>query len=428
MADDLAREMEKFHLTEEEETVIDGDTNDEAELEAKVSLMLVGKLLTNRPFNFEAMKRTLKSVWRLKDGIAIRMVETNFFIFQFFLASDKEKVIRGRPWFFDNQLLILLEIDGKEQVSEVSFNKSPCWIRVYDLPFVKRSVAFAKSVGDSMGGFLELDESDPLGLDNFLRLKIMMDITKPLRRGFKVAVGGGLSKWVDVKYERVGDFCYLCGKLGHVDKDCENYNVEDGSTKELVYKYGLWLRASPLRRNKMSKEDFINEKQMSQKLKEKKVVVGSILEEATVTKLGPPSLARRALFREDDGKDDFEDGGGNEATDREMFSSKSGWLHDKDGEFSHEVIRSGDAISEGSSMPCPNSSRKWVRVPRNTGNETDHSAIQVPSSGDGCLLSKKRPMPENGDEGRKKACTSLMDTDDVIEVAGNGGTLPREGQ
>ncbi|KAL2941943.1 Proline/serine-rich coiled-coil protein 1 [Bienertia sinuspersici] len=42
-----------------------------------------------------------------------------------------------------------------------------------------------------------------------MRIKVMVDIRNPLRRGMRVATNPNSSKWVDVKYERLGDFCYF---------------------------------------------------------------------------------------------------------------------------------------------------------------------------------------------------------------------------
>lgn len=117
------KDWEKFRLTEDEEVVVGGDFENEKDEEAKtqISLMLVGKLLTNRPFNIEAMKRTLTGIWRAKENIVIRMIESNLFAFQFFCEADKDRVIKGSPWFFDSKLLALKEILGDEQPSEVAF-------------------------------------------------------------------------------------------------------------------------------------------------------------------------------------------------------------------------------------------------------------------------------------------------------------------
>ncbi|KAL2932687.1 hypothetical protein RDABS01_015806 [Bienertia sinuspersici] len=260
MAENLAKEPEKFHLTKDENVVV-GDDQQEGEdvnTNKKVELMMIGKIFTAKPFNFEAMKRTLRSIWRLKEGFA------------FSSLGDKEFVINGMPWFFDNQLLLLREVRGDEQLPE-------------------RNANFARCIGEKMGGFVVVDESDPIGLDNFLRIKVMIVVGKPLRRGMKIAMSTNYSKCVDIKYERLWDFYYYCGNWGHVDRDCEETMIEE-EKKEMVYRFGPWMRASPSKR----KND--RERLMREKLKSKKWGGGDEDNETIITKPGPPSHAKRALF------------------------------------------------------------------------------------------------------------------------------------
>ncbi|KAL2929016.1 Nuclease SbcCD subunit D [Bienertia sinuspersici] len=123
----------------EEEEVVIGKVDQVGTAEdtkTKISLMMVGKLLNERPFNFEAMERTFRAIWRLRNDMAVRMVESKLFIFQFSSVLDKEKVVNGCLWFFDNQLLMLKEINGEEQLSNINVFTTPYWIRVYDVPLL----------------------------------------------------------------------------------------------------------------------------------------------------------------------------------------------------------------------------------------------------------------------------------------------------
>lgn len=87
------------------------------------------------------------------------------------------------------------------------------------------------------------DSSDPFGYKKFMRFRVDLDISKPLMRGMKILVGG-VQKWIDFRYVKLPDFCYLCGLFGHSAKNCALY---DDEIPESMYPYGSWLRASPTR-------------------------------------------------------------------------------------------------------------------------------------------------------------------------------------
>uniref|UniRef100_A0A803L340 CCHC-type domain-containing protein n=1 Tax=Chenopodium quinoa TaxID=63459 RepID=A0A803L340_CHEQI len=107
-------------------------------------------------------------------------------------------------------------------------------------------------VGEYLGRFLEFDDDDPLGWTEFVRMKIWVDIRKPLRRGVLLATGPSSSKWIDMKYERLADFCFYCGRLDHTDRDC-NFKEQDQEAEELtVFQYGPWLRATPRKKKPRS--------------------------------------------------------------------------------------------------------------------------------------------------------------------------------
>uniref|UniRef100_A0A803MT30 CCHC-type domain-containing protein n=1 Tax=Chenopodium quinoa TaxID=63459 RepID=A0A803MT30_CHEQI len=284
-------------MTEDENKIVgeNFEGTDEENTKAKISLTLVGKLLTVRPYNVEAMKRTLVNVWRVKDNVAIRMVETNLFVFQFFCEDDKIKVMEGYRWFFDKKLLLLTKIMGDEQPSTVCFSSSPFWVRIGDVPFNKRNLDFAFEIGEHLGGFLEFDDSDPLGWEAFLRIKIMVDINKPLRRGLKVANGSSSPIWCGMQYERLAEFCYYCGRLNHTDVECQ-FVEEDVVTKGVVYEYGPWLGASPKKQARGSLFDRERERSWLSKIKDaSKPRLPGYFDPKAVSK-GPPAAARKLTF------------------------------------------------------------------------------------------------------------------------------------
>lgn len=71
-------------------------------------------------------------------------------------------------------------------------------------------------IGDTIGNAIEVDaEESGLAMGRYLRVKVMLDIHKPLMRG-------GKQLWCPLRYEFLPNFCYACGLLGHVEKAFEN--------------------------------------------------------------------------------------------------------------------------------------------------------------------------------------------------------------
>lgn len=240
MAEEIADVVSKLRIDEEEEHVLDLDSLN-PNLENPVSLLLVGRLLTDRSFNVEAFKRTITTVWAPSHGLVIRVLKPNLFAFQFFHWRDMKKVLDGRPWCFDNMLIILKEVDGDEQPDQVSLIYSPFWIRLKNLPFNMRSDEVVRALIGNLGEIIDI-EKDVLGFGRYRRVKVMLDITKPLRRYRKVRDRKGNDLQVDFAYERLPFFCLACGVMGHSEKDCQFVHEEDSCEK---LGWSLGLKATP---------------------------------------------------------------------------------------------------------------------------------------------------------------------------------------
>ncbi|KNA21693.1 hypothetical protein SOVF_040780, partial [Spinacia oleracea] len=256
MAELLEKRLNRLILTEEEEEVIVCDEAEDDTITDQLALCLVGKLLTHSPFSVEAMKNTMKIAWRLGKGMVVREIENNLYMFQFFIMSDKMKVMEEGPWFFDGAPLLLKEVEEGVQPSEITFDTLRWWVKVEDVPLNKRTKAMVVSLASKMGSFVEFDESDPIGWSKYMRFRVDVNLEKPLRRGAFIATTGG-SKWVKFKYEKLMDICYACGKLGHNYQQCLKY---DDLTPVSELPYDMSLRGTPTRRRRtvdMRKEDEI---------------------------------------------------------------------------------------------------------------------------------------------------------------------------
>ena len=93
-----------------------------------------------------------------------------------------------------------------------------------------------------------------------MRVKVGLDITRPLSKGRMVSLGQGKEQWVSFKYERLPNICYWCGCLNHDDRDCKLWLDSEGSLKVEEQQYGPWLCVTPVsraRKNVVSVPGFL---------------------------------------------------------------------------------------------------------------------------------------------------------------------------
>ncbi|XP_056690134.1 uncharacterized protein [Spinacia oleracea] len=200
MADDLTEKWSNLNLEDEDNDVVDLGGIELTDEDDRVSLMLVGKLVIDLGFNVDACKKTMIQAWLMKGKVVIRAIGENLFVFQFFHWRDEEKVMSGRPWCFEQNLLLLHEISGNEQPNKVVLTHSPFWVRIENLPFNCRSDAHVKAITPKLGELMEIEE-DLLGIEKDRRLRVMMDVTKPLLKFVNVVNREGAMVKVKLKYE-----------------------------------------------------------------------------------------------------------------------------------------------------------------------------------------------------------------------------------
>ena len=78
-----------------------------------------------------------------------------------------------------------------------------------------------------------------------MRIRVIIDISKPLCRGWNISVDDGSNGWVSFKYERLPNIFYWCGCLTHSDKDCDLWLDNEGTLDLESRQYGAWMHASP---------------------------------------------------------------------------------------------------------------------------------------------------------------------------------------
>ena len=104
------------------------------------------------------------------------------------------------------------------------------------------TVKMGEILGSKVGTVLKVD-TDQRGRvrDSFIRVRTLLDISKPLRRGLPVQLGKNAEKtWCEIKYERLPIFCFHCGLIGHQWERCTAPNPPIEKPAE-GFGYGTFL-------------------------------------------------------------------------------------------------------------------------------------------------------------------------------------------
>lgn len=181
MADEVINCLESMKLTaDEEETITISDEGRRMEIES-CTMSLIGKFLTCKPFNKKAAKNTLQKAWGLEDKVQIVEVGPNLFQFKFNTEFDMERILKGGPWSFDNQLLMLTRWKNGMRAENVQLQHAALWVQIWGAPFDMVSARVAKEVGGRLGEVVEVEnrrkQEDPI---YFMRVKVAIPISKPL--------------------------------------------------------------------------------------------------------------------------------------------------------------------------------------------------------------------------------------------------------
>ncbi|XP_074339573.1 uncharacterized protein LOC141677486 isoform X2 [Apium graveolens] len=187
------------------------------------------------------MKSQLADVWRPTRGINIKDLKPGIFLFQFYHMDDLEWVLNGGPWTFDGGMLVLSKIGNGEDPLGVPLVNLQFWIQLVGVPSGLIMEAAGKQLGDFFGSFIAYDPINNTSIwRDFMRIKISIDVRQPLRRKKKICKRNGMESIVQGRYERLGDFCFICGLVTHTERICAKkmqLSIRDGGRER-----GAWLR------------------------------------------------------------------------------------------------------------------------------------------------------------------------------------------
>jgi hypothetical protein len=196
----------------------------------------VARYYSSHRFAVKVLFSDLFGIWG--DGTT-RDLRNNRYLLEFSTENSLSFAIRGGPWSFRGDAIIMVQYDGLSKLSEVVIESIPLWIRIYDIPVAMMTNAFVSALGAKVGRVMEVGEA----VKDFKRVCVDFALSDALMTHVTMKVRGqGLMEFV-VKYENVPHFCFIHGHIGHAERKCPDEDLyEDGK------RFGVELRASTFKR------------------------------------------------------------------------------------------------------------------------------------------------------------------------------------
>ncbi|XP_042952131.1 uncharacterized protein LOC122289219 [Carya illinoinensis] len=246
MAEELESLCQHLSLSEKESCEIHVDSTVLEPNIARGERCLLMTLLTDRYYNREALKSMMKKVWQPIHKVSFKELGSKLILVEFADDHDKQRVLREGPCSFDRNLVLMKCLEGDRQVTKIRLSEASFWIRMYEMPLNAMNEEVGRIIGNKIGFVEEVDEEQgEAAWGEFMRIRVRMDISQPLMRGVRVKLGQYGICWIRFAYERLPNFCYWCGKLGHQFKDCEGVGHQEIRASANL-PFGAWLLAGSL--------------------------------------------------------------------------------------------------------------------------------------------------------------------------------------
>lgn len=106
MDEEVFNRLSKFKLKQMEEKGITLKENDISRCREKGERSLLGKICFKEA-KYTGLRNTLCQLWCQKGHMRVKELGQNFYQFVFTRNEEMDRVLLKRPWYFENQMLVI---------------------------------------------------------------------------------------------------------------------------------------------------------------------------------------------------------------------------------------------------------------------------------------------------------------------------------
>ncbi|PON43159.1 Zinc finger, CCHC-type [Parasponia andersonii] len=130
----------------------------------------------------------------------------------FGVEDERDRVLHDEPGHFSHSLLVLKCTDRLTRGVGGDFTYTKFWVQMYGIPLSRMYEEVGFLLGNKIGTTLEVEKDND-----------------------------------DFRYERLSNFCFACGCIGHMVQECLQEEAREMLALQ-KFPYSIWLRGSNLDR------------------------------------------------------------------------------------------------------------------------------------------------------------------------------------
>ncbi|KAK9009161.1 hypothetical protein V6N11_080630 [Hibiscus sabdariffa] len=211
------------------------------------NLLIIGKMISSNPIDDNAVVHAFQGIWKHDKIVSITTVKSNYYRIKFPTEDIRNDILSRGPWNFKGDWLALAALNPNYSIDEYTFLSMNVWMHIYGIPSILMDdddIAnhTGNSLGSMIGTVVKVDTRRiDLNMVDYLRIGIVLDVTKPVRRCVAIGGSGPSPKLCPLQYERLPTLCHGCGIIGHALDACSTFKPTPNSKLQ----YGDWLRHIP---------------------------------------------------------------------------------------------------------------------------------------------------------------------------------------